>query len=42
MKINEYSRQVREEVVETFKTGLGSKTTSQGLNMSQSSVQSII
>ncbi|MEQ2313075.1 hypothetical protein AMECASPLE_037889 [Ameca splendens] len=41
MTTNEHSRQVRENDVEKFKAGLGSKTISQALNISHSSVQSI-
>lgn len=41
MKIKEHTRQVRDEDVEKFKAGIGYKTSSQALNMSQSSVQSI-
>ncbi|XP_070702922.1 chitin synthase chs-2-like [Pempheris klunzingeri] len=38
----EHTRQVRDKVVEKFKAGLGYKKISQALNISQSTVQSII
>ena len=42
MKAEEHTRQVRDEVVEKYKAGLGYTKLSQALNISQSSVQSII
>ena len=42
MKPKEHTRQVRDKVVEKFKAGLGYKKISQALNISRSTVQSII
>ena len=42
MNAKEHARQVRDKVVEKFKAGLGYKIISQALNISQSTVQSII
>jgi len=42
MKTKEHTRQVRDKVVEKFKAGLGYKSISQALNISRSTVQSII
>lgn len=42
MKTKELTRQVRDKVVEKFKAGLGYKKISQALNISRSTVQSII
>ncbi|XP_062847483.1 uncharacterized protein LOC134309924 [Trichomycterus rosablanca] len=42
MKSKEHTRQVRNKVVEKFKAGLGYKKISQALNISRSTVQSII
>ena len=42
MKSKEHTKQVRDKVVEKFKAGLGYKKISQALNISRSTVQSII
>ena len=42
MKTKELTRQFRDKVVEKFKAGLGYKKISQALNISRSTVQSII
>jgi DNA-directed RNA polymerase specialized sigma24 family protein len=42
MKTKELSKQVREKVVEKYRSGLGYKTISETLNIPRSTIKSII